>query len=36
MICQLTPFPELFDKNLMEAQARTVSTKRKKKKCSVA
>jgi serine/threonine protein kinase len=36
MICQLTPFPELFDKNLMEAQARTVGTKRKKKKCSVA
>jgi serine/threonine protein kinase len=36
MMCQLTPFPELFDKNLMKAQARTAVVKRKKEKCRIA
>jgi serine/threonine protein kinase len=36
MIYQLTPFPELFEKNMMETQARSASSRRKKKRCAVA
>jgi serine/threonine protein kinase len=36
MIYQLTPFPELFERNMMEAQARSASARSKKKRCLVA